>query len=135
MKKLHEIYQTSYKVMNHPSIVYYLGSTTRNKLLNYKYIVNKIDIYDLETFGTGLRDCSCKGLPLINRDHGHIITGDLRFIENKDLRKLINKGASFQESRTINLNRCKDVIRKGKEDWRQRLSSSNNNIQENNMIT
>ena len=42
-------------------------------------ILIPLELYDLETFGTGLRDCSCKESPLVNIDHGHILTGDLLF--------------------------------------------------------
>lgn len=42
----------------------------------------------------------------MSRDHGHILTGDLRFIKNKHLR---NKGPNFWEARAISWNRCKDL--------------------------
>lgn len=47
---------------------------------------------------------------------------------------MISKGTSFREARTVRLNRCKDVILKGIKDCSQKLSSSNNTIQENDMI-
>ena len=62
--------------------------------------VNNIDVNDLETFGTVLRDCICKELQFENRGHGHVITGDLRFIKNKHLRNLISKESNFREART-----------------------------------
>ena len=45
----------------------------------------------------------------MNRGHGHIKTGDLRFIENKHL---ISKESSFREAKTINWNIFKDAIRR-----------------------
>ena len=46
----------------------------------------------------------------MSRDHGHILTGDLRFIKNKHLRnKEPNKGPNFWEARAISWNRCKDL--------------------------
>ena len=68
-------------VQNNPIVVYNgfynICSSTHNKSLNYKSVANIIDGNDLETFGTVLRDCSCKKSSFVNRDHGHIITGDL----------------------------------------------------------
>ena len=59
-----------------------------NKSLNQDDVVSNNNVNDLEIFGAVLRDCSCKESQFVNRDHGHITTGDLRFIENKHLRKL-----------------------------------------------
>ena len=70
----------------------------------------------------------------MNRYHGYIIAGDLRFIENKDPRKVTSKGTNFREARTINWNRCKYTITKGIRDCSQKLSSSNNKIKEDYII-
>ena len=75
-----------------------------------------------------LRDYNCKESYQRTDYHDHIVTGDFRFIENKSLRKLISKRSSFQEPKTINWIRCQDITMKEIEDYRQRLSSSNNNI-------
>ena len=71
------------------SVVYNVGSTSLNKLLNYKDVVNNIDVSDLENFVTSLRDCICKEWPILNRDHGYTVTRDLCFIGNEHLRKLL----------------------------------------------
>ena len=65
----------------------------------------------------------------LNKDRGHIITGYLRFIENNHPRKLISKGPNPLEATSTNRNKFEDVITKGMEDYSQRLSSTNNNIQ------
>ena len=81
----------------------------------YVYVciyVNSKNDNDLETFGTGLRDCRCKESPFVNRGHDLIITGDLRFIENNHLRKLISKVPNFREVKTINWNIYKNPIRR-----------------------
>ena len=93
-----------------PSVVYTLGSTIRNKIFNYKDTVEHIDTNDLETFGTGISDCECHNSNFRNEHHGHILTGDLRLIQNSRLRKLISKGPNFREPRTINWKKCKEEI-------------------------
>ncbi len=90
-----------------PSIVYSLTPTIRNKIFNYKETVDSINTVDLETFGTNLTSCECQNSPFIDQHHGHIMTGDLSFIKNNHLRKLISKGPNYREPKNINWNKCK----------------------------
>ena len=96
-----------------PSIVYNLCSTIRNKLFNYKETVNNIDVNDQVTYGTGLSTCNCQNSAFVDKDHGHIVTGDLRIIKNRHLRKLISKGPNYREPRNLNWNKCREVIKNG----------------------
>ena len=96
-----------------PSIVFSLGKTIRNKIFNYKDTVANIDISDKTTFGTGLAECDCKNSDFTNKDHNHVLTGDLRIIQNKKLRDLISKGPNFREPKTINWKKCIQVITNG----------------------
>ena len=96
-----------------PSIVYSLTPTIRNKIFNYKETVESINTDDLDTFGTNLPSCQCQDSPFVDPDHGHIMTGDLSFVKNKHLRKLISKGPNYREPRNINWNKCREVISDG----------------------
>ena len=42
--------------------------------------------------------------------HQHIITGDLRIVENGKLRSLLTKGPNFREPLSVNYSKCKAVI-------------------------
>ena len=53
------------------------------KIFNFKNIVNRISTNDTRTYGTGIITCSCTNCKYLNLHHGHIITGDLKIIENK----------------------------------------------------
>ena len=90
-----------------PSVVYRLTKTIRNKIFNYKQTVADINTDDHDTFGTGLDSCQCENSPYIDSNHGHIVTGDLRFVENSVLRKLLCKGPNYREPRPINLKYCR----------------------------
>lgn len=116
---------------NPPSIVYSLTSTIRNKIFNYKETVNTIDTDDLLTFGTNLPSCECSKSPFVDPDHGHIMTGDLRIIENQHLRKLISKGPNYREPRNINWNKCKEVITNGLDSFMYTTSAKINDNYEN----
>ena len=96
-----------------PSVVYRLGKTIRNKILNYKDTVHNIDTNDQATFGTNIASCSCSSSPFVDQNHGHILTGDLRIIKNEPLRKLIQKGPNFREPHSINWKRCRKKIEEG----------------------
>ena len=106
-----------------PSIVYSLSSTIRNKILNYKDTVSNIDINDVETFGTGLHTCDCSSSEFVDHSHGHVLTGDLRIIENIHLRELIQKGPNYREPRPINWKRCRDTIKTGLDECSERMLS------------
>ena len=109
-----------------PSIVYNLSSTIRSKIFNYRETVNDIDINDLLTYGTNLPTCDCHNSPFIDTDHGHVVTGDLRIIENQHLRNLISKGPNFREPRNINWRKCKEVVENGTDAFAYKLSSQHN---------
>ena len=57
--------------------------------------------------------CMCAESPYVDGDHGHIITGDIRIIQNNKLRKLLVKGPKFRESEVITWTKAKESIIKG----------------------
>ena len=96
-----------------PAVVDSLTSTIRNKILNYKDTVSNIDINDMETYGTGLRSCNCSSSEFVDQHHAHVLTGDLRIIENVHLRQLIQKGPNYREPKPVNWKKCRDTIQSG----------------------
>ena len=98
---------------NLPSIVYSLEGTIRNKIFNYKQTVADIDTNDQSTYGTGLVSCECQSSEFCDPHHGHILTGDLRIIDNQKLRTLVARGPNFREAKTINWGHCKTEISSG----------------------
>ena len=55
---------------------------------------------------SSLFPCSCLDSEYCDPHHGHVVTGDLRIIENAKLRKLFSKGPNYRENKTINYNTC-----------------------------
>ena len=80
-----------------PSVVYRLEDTIRNKIFNYKKTVSEIDINDTISYGSGLPSCNCHSSSFKDTHHNHIVTGDLRFIENSELRRHLSKGPNYRE--------------------------------------
>ena len=108
------------------SVVYSLGKTIRNQVFNYKDTVSSIDSGDTRAFGVGIESCQCHlHEEFVNKDHGHVLTGDLRFIENSKLRKLLSKGPNFREPMSINWAKCRNAIENGLDTCCDKISSSN----------
>ena len=104
-----------------PSVVYSLSSTIRNKILNYKDTVSKIDINDMETFGTGLHSCECSSSEFVDHNHKHVLTGNLQIIQNTHLRELIQKGPNYREPRPVHWKKCRDTIESGLENCSEKM--------------
>ena len=86
------------------SVVYSLGKTIRNKILNHKQAVSSTDLNDDITNGTGIVECDCQQHKnFADENHVHVLTTDLAII----LRKLVSKGPNFREAMSINWNKCK----------------------------
>ena len=109
-----------------PSVVFSLTGTIRNKILNYKDTVSNIDTNDSDTFGTGLHTCDCSSSEFVDPHHKHILTGDLRIIENLHLRQLIQKGPNYRESRPVNWKRSRDIIESGLGTCSERMMEGKN---------
>ena len=104
-------------------ISYKLKAPIRNKILNYKETV--LSISDNPSFLENL-SCECASSEFCDTHHGHVITGDLRIIENSQLRSLLMKGPNYREASNINYSKCLDEIENALESCSQELISNNN---------
>ena len=91
---------------------YKLDAPIRSKILNYKDAVNslKIDIDEDVSVVHNLPSCDCSSSSFCDPHHQHIVTGDLRIIENAKLKRLFSKGPNFREAKQINLKKCRESI-------------------------
>ena len=120
---------------NLPAIVYSLEGTIRNKIFNYKQTVSEIDTNDLITYGTGLESCDCEGSEFCDPNHGHILTGDLRVIDNLKLRKLVARGPNFREAKTIHWGHCKSEISSGIDAYITNVCNKFSDITSENLVS
>ena len=113
-------------------ISYKLKSPIRNKILNYKDTVLSIEsdnISDLDNL-----TCECASSQFCDSYHGHIITGDLRFIQNSQLRSLLVKGPNYREPSNINYSKCLDEVKSAVESCSLDMIS-NHNLHEGSLNT
>ena len=90
-----------------------LTKTIRNKILNYKETANSlhIEVDDEVSFIRNSFECHFQESEFCDPYHGHIVTGDLRLVKNKKLRKLLSKGPNYRENVTINYKKCLTAIK------------------------
>ena len=100
-----------------PKVVMKLDSPIRNKIMNYEETVRSIQhmtegeiSMTLNSESQSFFPCSCSESMYSDPHHGHVVTGDLRIIENAKLRKLFSKGPNYRENKTINYHKCMNEI-------------------------
>ena len=96
-----------------PMVTMKLTPPVRSKILNYRETVSSLDIVVDEdvSFVRNLPSCECQSSEFKDPHHNHIITGDLRVVQNQKLRKLLTKGPNYREPKTLNYNSCKKEIK------------------------
>ena len=83
-----------------PTVVYTLTQPVRSKLFNFNKFVAELDIDSFVSDNTSL-PCSCESSSFKDAHHGHILTGDLRIVNNSGLRKKVNvKRTEIQANKT-----------------------------------
>ena len=117
VQSLPELLQDEMKL---PKIVMKLDKPIRNKIMNYESTVRSIHHTNDEDVSFTLCSetntpfpCSCSDSTFCDPNHGHIVTGDLRIVENSKLRKLLSKGPNYRENKTINYSKCNKEINQG----------------------
>ena len=113
-----------------PMIVFDLVRPIRSKIFNHKKTVQEVDI-DTFLADSSILPCSCADSPFIDRHHGHIITGDLRIVQNNKLRKLLAKGPKYREHEGICWNKARTSITEGINDSIKKWSDSKGLPKEN----
>ena len=89
-----------------PMIVYKYDKTIRNKIFNYKETVEEY------VQGCELKmECNCSSSQFSDKDHGHVVTGDLRIIKNQKLRELFKKGPNYREKKAINWKKTMSLLK------------------------
>ncbi len=80
---------------------------TTNYIINYNDTISNLFLTEYEN---GIPSCNCDKSKYCYAPHGHVITGDLKIINNKKLRSLVSKGPKYREQNIINWNINKRII-------------------------
>jgi len=92
-----------------PMITYKLRSPISSIIFNYNKFVKSIDVNNALA-NDSCFPCSCHNSEFKNNFHGHIITGDLRIVQNDKLRNLLSKGPKYRQPMPINFPDAKEAI-------------------------
>ena len=114
---------TQFNKTEQMSTVYTLTKTIRSKIFNHKEFIKTLDTKDILENMNNL-SCNCTISPFTYANHGHIVSGDIRIVQNKKLRKLLCKGPKYREPVSISFSNCKTEINnsltKFSSDWSNR---------------
>ena len=81
---------------------------------NYKHVLRDFNIDDFKSIPPY---CTCASFPFIYNPTGHVITGDLKIINNTSLREVIAKGPKYRESKSINWKHNFKILMDSVEDY------------------
>ena len=82
-----------------PIVSYEYTSTVASKLFNFAPALSNLNVSE---YFSNPRTCQCKESKFCYEPLGHVITGDLRVIENAKLRELVAKGPKYREPNRVN---------------------------------
>ena len=89
-----------------PMICYKYQKPVRKFIFNYNQVTS-----DPKVNETIPESCDCATSEFKYNPAGHIITGDLSIIKDKELRKLLCKGPKFRIPSKIDFVKCRDVLK------------------------
>ena len=78
---------------------YEYTSTVASKIFNFAPALSSLNVSE---YLSNSQTCQCKESKFCYEPHGHVITGDLRVIENARPRELVAKGPKYRESNRVN---------------------------------
>ena len=108
-----------------PTVTYKLSNNMRNNTLNCKDAVHSIYIDEEVSFSLNTDLCECEKSNYCDPHHKHIITGQLRIIENKKLGKFLSKSANYRDSRSIKFSKAFIEIGQAFETCIEKISTKN----------
>ena len=83
-------------------VTYKLIPSIACKIFNLKKFVSEVDL-NLFMDNPQSIPCNCSSSTYyIDKHHKHIVTGDLSFIQDKQLRRILEKGPKFRSTKAVN---------------------------------
>ena len=90
-----------------PILSYTYKKPTRGMLFNYTSITTDIDIDNNSPMS-----CNCEKSKFRYEPSGHIITGDLNIVQDREIKSFLQKGPKYRPPSKIDWNECRSVINK-----------------------
>ena len=87
-----------FKEQDPPLVSYKYTNNISRSVFNYNQTLRKINLDDYRNASSS---CDCDSSTFRYEPHGHVITGDLRIVRNRKLRRLLEKGPQYREQSNI----------------------------------
>ena len=107
-----------------PTIVYTLDSPISSKIFNFNKFTTNFNVSEFVKDKTVL-PCNCSSSSFTDKHHGHIVSGDLRIVQNNKLRKLFTRGPKYRESKQIDWKKARIKILDGVKECATKFCSDN----------
>ena len=85
-----------------PLVSYKYTNNISRSVFNYNQALRNISVDDYRNASSS---SDCQSSTFRYEPHGHVITGDLRIVRNRKLRRLLEKGPKYREQNNIALTR------------------------------
>ena len=82
-----------------PIVSHEYTSTVASKIFNFAPALSNLNVSE---YLSNSQTCQCEESKFCYEPHAHVITGDLRVIENAILRELVSKGPKYREPNRVN---------------------------------
>ena len=82
-----------------PIVSYEYTSTIASKLFNLKLTLSNLNV---SKYLCNSQNCQCNGSKFCYKPHSHVITGDLKVVENARLRDPVAEGPKYREPNRVN---------------------------------
>ena len=92
-------FQFTLEIKEPPTVSYEYTSTVARKIFNFVPALSNLNVSECLS---NPQMCQCKESKFCHEPHGHVITGDLRVIENVRLSELVAKGPKYREPNRVN---------------------------------
>ena len=99
-----------------PNISYSYTSPIRSKVTNYREVIFSGLHHEHMT-------CDCENSIFKDKDHSHVVTGNLEIADNNELRHLLSKGLNYRESEPPNKHKAMKVFIDGIDTYISKLST------------
>ena len=110
---------TYFKEKEPPVISYKYTDNISMKVFNYNQTLSDVN---LSKYGNWNQSCAYKSSTFCYEPNGHNITGDLRIVKNRKLRRLLSKGPKYREENTIDWDLHKNILITAVDDYAKNWS-------------
>ena len=110
-RKYSDCIPQSFQTVDPPTVIYLRSRTIGSSVFNYKDTVDNVIAGDWKPESS--LTCNCSKSNFCDPHHQHIVTGDLRFIENRKLRTLLSNGPTYREAQNVDWRKFSEDLKSG----------------------